>query len=78
MLFFHMVSATNITEMPKKQNDTANEMLQKVKRAIHWRETGGRRKKETNKQLLIIFPTIFNKNKIFLYSCVKGPHLFNL
>lgn len=53
MLFFHMVSATNITEMPKKQNDTANEMLQKVKRAIHWRETGGRRKKETNKQLLI-------------------------
>lgn len=53
MLFFHMVSATNITEMPKKQNDTANEMLQKVKSAIHWRETGGRKKTETNKQLLI-------------------------
>lgn len=36
--------------MPKKKNDTANEMLQKVKRAltesIHWRETGGRGNKQ--------------------------------
>lgn len=81
MLLFHMVSAANITEMPKQQNDSANEMLQEVKRAltesIHWRETGGRGKKQTN-SFWYVFPTIFDKTKNFLYSWVKGPHIFNL
>lgn len=46
-----MGSDAAIREMPKELNDTANVMLQEVQRAltenIHWKETTGRRNKQT-------------------------------